>query len=423
METAMGISLCIHKSAEEIGGNCIEIKTSTGERLLLDAGRPLDTPDGEQTPIPLSLNTETPVSGILLSHAHIDHSGLLENLPGHWPVYCGKATERQLRLSAAVSGKNFSQPCHPWINGKAIRIGPFTVIPHLIDHSAFDAYALQINVESKTLIYSGDFRVHGRKAKLTEALMHNPPPRVDVLLLEGTNLRTSGLSSKATQSEALLEEEFTHLFVENAGRIFVSWAATNIDRVVTLYRACKKSERCLVVDLYSALVLMQLKEFADIPQPEWPDGNMRVVVTKKMMRLMDRLRETGLIEYLKSHQVAMSARKLVENPHKWVIMVRNSMVEDYSKKGVVPTEDDTWVWSMWNGYLEQDSSRLMRDFFAPCKKTYIHSSGHASPEMLVRFAEAMQPATLIPVHGEAWQEHKEKFPNVRIVQNGEWITI
>jgi hypothetical protein len=46
----MGVSICIHRAAQEIGGNCIEIRASSGERLLLDAGRPLDTPEGEETP-------------------------------------------------------------------------------------------------------------------------------------------------------------------------------------------------------------------------------------------------------------------------------------------------------------------------------------------------------------------------------------
>jgi hypothetical protein len=49
-EAMSGVRLCIHRAADAIGGNCIEIAASTGERLLLDAGRPLDTPEGEPTP-------------------------------------------------------------------------------------------------------------------------------------------------------------------------------------------------------------------------------------------------------------------------------------------------------------------------------------------------------------------------------------
>ena len=415
----MGVSICVHKAAQEIGGNCIEIKASFGERLLLDAGRPLDTPDGEPTPIPATLDTTKPVAGVLLSHAHMDHSGLLETLPTEWPVYCGKATESLLHLAAAMNRKTLAQVCVHWESEKATTIGPFTVTPRLIDHSAFDAYALQIDVEGKTIVYSGDFRAHGRKAKLTEAIMRTPP-KVDALIMEGTNLPTVGAALKNTPTETELEKQFARLFKKCQGRVFVSWSSTNIDRTVTLYRACKRSGRVLVPDLYCMLVLMRLKAFANIPQPEWEGGHMRAVVTKKMMNFMDRLGEPGLIEYLKQHRAAMSADKLPATPEKWVVMARSSLVDDYRGKGVVPTADDTWVWSMWNGYLEQDSTLPMREFFAPCQKAYIHSSGHASPDVLQKFAEAMQPKVLIPVHGETWNVWAEQFPNLRMAVDGEW---
>ena len=419
----MGVSICVHRAAQEIGGNCIEIKASSGERLLLDAGRPLDTPDGEPTPIPATLDTTKAVAGVLLSHAHTDHCGLLEILPAGWPVYCGKATESLLHTGAAMSRKKLVHTCVHWESAKTTTIGPFTVTPRLIDHSAFDAYALQIDVEGRTIVYPGDFRAHGRKAKLTDAIMRTPPKRVDALIMEGTNLSAAGTAFKNTSTEAELEKQFASLFKECQGRVFVSWSSTNIDRTVTLYRACKQSGRVLVPDLYCMLVLMRLKEFAKIPQPEWKGGHMRAVVTKKMMSLMERLGEPGLVEYLQRHRAAMSADKLLTTPPKWVVMARSSLVDDYREKGVVPTEDDTWVWSMWNGYLEQESTLLMRDFFAPCQKAYIHSSGHASLEVLQKFADAMQPKMLIPVHGEAWEEHQAAFANLHTLQNGQTITL
>ena len=40
------VTLTIHRAAKEIGGNCIEI-AANGERILLDAGRPLDASEDE----------------------------------------------------------------------------------------------------------------------------------------------------------------------------------------------------------------------------------------------------------------------------------------------------------------------------------------------------------------------------------------
>ncbi|MDR1125596.1 MAG: MBL fold metallo-hydrolase [Deltaproteobacteria bacterium] len=419
----MGVSICIHRSAQEIGGNCIEILASTGERLLLDAGRPLDTPEGIPTPIPATLDTTKPVSGILLSHAHSDHCGLLETLPVEWPVYCGKATEVLLRLAAAMSQKTIKQPCVHWESGKFLPIGPFKITPRLIDHSSFDAYALQIDVDGKTILYSGDFRAHGRKAKLTFDLMDTPPQHVDALIMEGTNLPKPDSILKATRSEGDLQEQFISLFRESRGRVFVSWASTNIDRTVTLYKACQKSGRVLVPDLYCMLVLKLLKPYGRLPQAEWKSRHLRAVVTNKMSYLMERIGESDFVEYLKKHQSAMSARALAENPEKWVIMARSSLLEDYAAKGIIPVEEDTWVWSMWQGYLEEASSKPLHDFFAPCRKKYIHSSGHASADVLRKFADAMKPKLLLPVHGAAWKEHQGAFSQLRPMANGQWIDL
>jgi hypothetical protein len=40
------VTLTIHRAASEIGGNCIEVAVDSGERLLLDIGRPLDAARG-----------------------------------------------------------------------------------------------------------------------------------------------------------------------------------------------------------------------------------------------------------------------------------------------------------------------------------------------------------------------------------------
>ena len=415
------VKLCIHRAADTIGGNCVEIMAPSGERILLDAGRPLDTPDDAPTPVPPSLDTSCPVLAVLLSHAHTDHCGLLDILPAEWPVYCGKATETLLDLSFGIRGKKLRQACYNWKSGTFLTIGPFTITPYLIDHSAFDAYAIQITVAGKCIVYSGDFRAHGRKATLTRTLMKHPPQNVDVLLMEGTNLASGGTQSKPTRNEQDLEEDFVTLFKETKGRVFVSWSSTNIDRTVTLYRASKRSGRVLVTDLYCILVLDKLKQFASIPQPEWGGKTIRAVVTQKMSTLLRRLGEGNFIDYLKKHDAVMRADNLTETPEKWVIMVRESLVADFTRKGITPNAHDAWAWSLWKGYVKQNTSQTMKEYLAPCRMEYIHSSGHASPDVLQQFAGALNPKMLVPMHGEAWNENAQAFSQLTFVPNGQWL--
>jgi glyoxylase-like metal-dependent hydrolase (beta-lactamase superfamily II) len=74
---AIGPVLTIHRAADEIGGNCIELEHD-GHRLLLDAGSPL-VGDGTTEPqgaIPRTLDTSKDIAGLVISHPHQDHWGL-----------------------------------------------------------------------------------------------------------------------------------------------------------------------------------------------------------------------------------------------------------------------------------------------------------------------------------------------------------
>jgi ribonuclease J len=418
------VKLCVHRAADIIGGNCIEIVAPSGERCILDAGRPLETPDNEPTPMPQSLSTDCPPLGVLLSHTHLDHYGLLDMLPDSWPIYCGEASKRLLSLYCKKKFEYIDQSCKIWKHKETFNLGPFAVTPYLVDHSAFDAYALEIVVAGKRIFYSGDFRTHGRKGGLTEQLISSPPNYVDVLLMEGTSLAADTNREYQQKSESDLEDEFVELFKKTKGRVFVSWASSNVDRTVTLFRACKRSGRIFVPDLYCMLILTLLKNFSKgIPQPEWESNSMCAVVTSRMMSYVNGLCKEDFVKYLKEFHAAMGAKWLAEKRDKWVIMARDKLLEDFKNKGVVPDENDAWVWSMWKGYLDDESSNTIKGYFAPCKMEHIHCSGHASPESLLKFAKAVSPRMLIPVHGKAIEMQNRNFPNLRIAQDGEWIDI
>ncbi len=135
------VRLTVHRSAKEIGGNCIEIASASGERLILDVGRPLDAPDGATDLLPETLDSSRPAT-VLISHPHQDHYGLLEEIPAGWAVHAGEATEKLIRLTAAITGKTVTCYFNHWQAGQPQRIGAFTVTPMLTDHSAFDAHML-----------------------------------------------------------------------------------------------------------------------------------------------------------------------------------------------------------------------------------------------------------------------------------------
>ena len=416
MLSAIGVQLTVHRGTNQIGGNCIEVKAPCGERLVLDVGRPLDAPSDATGLLPATLDRHAPAH-VLISHPHQDHWGLLDEAPKHWPIHCGTAAEKLIRLTAGLTGKAVEREFVPYTSGKPSQIGPFTVTPWLTDHSAFDAHMLVIDVAGKRIVYSGDFRRHGRKSKLVERLMASPPSGVDVLFMEGTNLG----SAKPTISEADLEADFVNLFRETPGRVFVSWSAQNIDRTVTLYRACLQAHRVLVIDLYTAEVLTMLGGHARLPQPGWQ--NLKVVVTSAFGRLYRMKGRGDFVAQMANHGIA--ARKLAQSPGRWVVMIRPSLIRDYQRAGVSPTADDAWSWSMWGGYLTGEDGQRVQAWFEtggarPC---HIHTSGHASVADLQAFAAAINPAILVPIHGVAWDENVAGFPPIRRLADGETMLI
>jgi ribonuclease J len=276
---------------------------------------------------------------------------------------------------------------------------------------------LLIEVYGKRILYSGDFRTHGRKSALPQRLMKNPPPSLNVLLMEGTNLG----SDKCCVTESDLEDEFVELFRSTAGRVFVAWPAQNVDRTVTLYRACLKAGRTLVVDLYTAEVMEALAESGKLPRPGWK--NLKVVITRAFARMYRGTGREAFVERMVPH--GMSAAKLAQTPEKWVVMVRPSLIRDYAPKGIAPNEDDAWCRSMWRGCLNNDDGMPVRKWFEEggSRAAHLHTSGRASPAELRSFAHAMNARQFVPIHGVAWDGDTTGFFSIRRLADGEPMVV
>lgn len=406
----------IHRAANAIGGNCIELADADGQRILLDIGRPLDATDNDDDKalLPKTLDLSKPCDGVLISHAHPDHYGLLNAIPANWPVWCGAATEQLIRITHNSTRK--PAPVHKfnhWQSGGAFSVGPFRVTPMLTDHSAFDAHMLLIEAHGRSVLYSGDFRRHGRKGWQVEKLMNNPPAGLDALIMEGTNF----FSDKVTVSEEDLQRQLAALFKQTKGRVFITTSSQNIDRVTSTYKACLKTKRTLMVDLYAAEILDVLATHARIPRPGY--NNLRTVIVSRQKK-----GRTGFVSKVIAAGVATSFKALAAQPAETqVIMFRDSQISLYEKAGLLPTAQDVWCWSLWNGYLKNESSRKGREWFGKhgCPMVKIHTSGHAAESDLRAFAAALNARHVIPVHGDKWD--KVNLPNLCRAPDGKPIAL
>lgn len=409
----------VHRGTQQIGGTCIELEAD-GARLLLDLGLPLDAGELSDDLLPevSGIRTDDPtLRAIVVSHGHGDHWGLLPLCNPNVPLAMGAATARIMRAAAPFVPNSFvPEVTFQLTDRKALQIGPFAITPYLVDHSAYDAYALLIEAGGKRLVYSGDIRSHGRKGALFEHLINNPPREVDTMLMEGSSL---GRLDEETQFPT--ETEIEVRLVENfkaPGFVMISASAQNIDRMVSIYRACKRTGRILLLDLY-AMEVLRATGNSNLPNVGWP--NLSVYVPEYQRRQIARSKRFDLLEPYKSGRIYRE--HMTDTADKSVMLFRPAMARDVETANL--WDGARAIWSQWDGYLKAGPGKKLKSDLEGrgIPLDVIHTSGHASIADLKRFAKAISPDRLIPIHTFEGNSFSKYFGNVTRRNDGDWWNV
>jgi ribonuclease J len=408
----------VHKGTDEIGGSCIELKTNN-TTILVDYGTPLqDT--SEQVEI------TDKIDAILISHPHQDHFGAIVNIESKTPIYCGELSLELMNATKIFTGneilKNNFQIFKAWTT---FNIGDFKITPYLVDHSATDAYAFLIEADDKKVLYSGDFRANGRKAKLFDKMIKDKKlQNVDILLMEGTMLQRS---NKDFPDEQSVEDKIYETIKEHNQISFMIGSSQNIDSLVSAYRASKKAKKIFVVDIYTAWILEKLKLVSDkIPNMTWKDVK---VIKKFGGSYYQKLQENK--EYFKDFTSdvfnnIVDIEDIKNNPQDYFLKISPwhiGKVLNY-----IEIETSNIIYSQWLGYLKKEFSdvkavELFHNLQEDSNWVYAHTSGHADLEALQKFASSINPKKLIPIHTEYKEKFAEYFDNVAILSDDESFDI
>ena len=239
------LNIDVLRGTNQIGGNLISVSCEE-TTILLDAGAELEGAVGIP-PQAEALARPSGYAAVLVTHYHRDHLGLAYEANPGIPLYLGR---KAWAVQTAADQYKSQKPLHPagfLEDRKPIQIGPITVTPYLCDHSAFDSYMLLVEGAGNSLLYTGDFRGHGRKS--FSAFLKRLPNKVDTLICEGTTLSRPEVEP---WSEERLEERVRAILSQTAGPAFALFSSTNLDRVVTFYKAAKRTNRIFLEDLYLA---------------------------------------------------------------------------------------------------------------------------------------------------------------------------
>ncbi len=408
------MKILIHRGSNEIGGTCIQLSTDK-TTIFLDLGLPLNKTSNE-----INISHIRP-DAVLISHPHQDHFGLIDTIDPSIPVYIGETGKHLIDATRMLLGKELHNNKFIYFRSwEPFQVGDFTVKPYLVDHSAIDAYAFLIEAEGKHVFYSGDFRAHGRKSILFEKIVKDPPKDIDLLFMEGTMMQRN---NDEYPSETAVEKKIYETIKDQKNISFLISSSQNIDRLVSAYRACLKSQKTLIIDIYSAWVLEQVKLTSrKVPQMEWDaiavyaDYNQDKKL-KENAAFFGNFRERLYEHRIKKEQIA-------ENPSGFLFlskMSKSKIMNIYKKEKPINV-----IYSQWLGYLQfKNSDYFGAEEIAAFRNdpqvnfVYTHTSGHATVDDLQKFAAALKPKMLVPIHTEFSDKFIELFDNVQVIHDNE----
>ena len=167
-------------------------------------------------------NSKPFVQGIFVSHCHGDHVSHLAFLDPQIPIFCSPITRVMLEAIQEVSKSGVQQEVFGYKrrtvvrsksglfpgsfkiksdefaarnfqvlkNYETVSVGNFKVTGIPVDHSVPGAMAFYVETsDGKRLLYTGDFRFHGRFAEHSEKLREFVSrKRIDLLMSEGTRI-------------------------------------------------------------------------------------------------------------------------------------------------------------------------------------------------------------------------------------------
>ncbi len=407
----------IYRGTQEIGGTCVELTADNGKILWMDLGLPLSDKN------PNVDYVTNKVDALLVSHPHQDHFGLMERIETQVPIYIGQVSLDLINATKIFRGLTLSAGNFKTISSwQDFTIAEtFHVTPFLVDHSSPEAFAFLIEADGKRIFYSGDFRATGRKNIVFKKLIGNPPQSIDLLLMEGTMIERVKHSFSTEHS---VEEAIYAIIKKQRNVTFVISAAQNIDRLVSVFRACKRSRKYLVIDVYTAWVLEVVrKKSKGTPAIEWEE-----------IKVFDHPRQLGKISdsfydkfrgRIKSNK---AGNAVFNSPAGYVYFVRcpnEKLVNKLRGQGTINI-----IYSQWEGYLREEHKNYCTDILNKLKNDKdisfqtIHTSGHARVADLIKFAKAINAKEIVPIHTNSPASFKKEFEkegimNVNLWEDGE----
>ena len=234
-------------------------------------------------------------------------------------------------------------------------------------------------------------------------------------MLEGTSISRS---NKPFKTEPEIENEFVVIFKQQNKANLIYTSGQNIDRITSIYKACKRAGKILVVDVYVAKVLKDLSRFAKIPFPSEGFKNVKVIFSYFTSRRLKKEGYEKILYQFKNFKI--TKEEISKQSDKIVLVVRPSMKKDLER--ISGIDGGNLIYSMWEGYLKKSGTKKFIDYLTNRKFSMykIHTSGHADTQTLKKMVASINPKNIVPIHTFEGDKYKDIFKQpVIVLKDGE----
>ncbi|MFT4161204.1 ribonuclease J [Shinella sp.] len=327
------------------------------------------------------------LKGIVITHAHEDHYGALNELwPGlNVPVYASPFTAGMLEAKRDYERSRVEIPVTIFKQGDRINLGPFEIEAIGVNHSIPEPMSLAIKTPLGTVVHTGDWKIDLEPSlgPLTDEARFRKLGDEGVLALicDSTNAVRDGISP----SEREVSESLTKIIESAEGRVGITTFSSNVGRIRSIAQAAEAA------------------------------GREVLLLGSSMKRVTEVARDIGLMEGLKPF-IAEDEFGYIPRD-KVVVILTGSQGEPRAAlakiardemRNVAFTAGDTIIFSsraipgneksindIKNGLIEQ-GIHIITD-----SEALVHVSGHPRRHELQQMYGWVRPKMVVPVHGEA----------------------
>jgi len=360
------------------------------------------------------------IDAVILSHPHMDHVGYITFIDENIPVYCGECTKTIIDAMQESGRIDLGEhKFHTFRTGRKVKVGGLEIEHVHVDHSVPGAYGFIIHTSNGSLVYSGDFRLHGPMAHMTREFA-DKAVRCDPIAMVSEGTRVCPKESQVIHSESRVKAESCEVVANTPKLVVVAFYSRDIDRFKTFYEVAKNNDRKFVISLKLAHLLWKLK---DDPVLKIPD-----IMKDDDILFYKKRKKTGEFaetDYYAWERTFLDKAVNFDYVHKnqGKVLFNLDLVGFTELIDIRPSVGGHFIHSMSEPFSEEDVDRdVMHRWLTHfgLKFHQIHASGHCPSKDLAEIVSQIQPKQLIPIHTEHPELFRKLFAHldIKIVAKG-----